>query len=145
MFNVFTVVGLLQFGTSPNADATPHTWLCFEGSDLPIDNTFVHFPAKNSNSNIDLFFKMKHIELYAKEDPTTTQRRLFFSQNNDSVCQTLAKVFKTFGNSKHVEKLLVSALSMYCLNPCIKMYDILMREYIKREFKVVVENIEEKW
>ena len=88
---------------------------------------------------------MKHIELYAKEDPTTTQRRLFFSHNNDSVCQTLAKVFKTFGNSKHVEKLMVSALSMYCLNPCIKMYDILMREYIKREFEVVVQDIEEKW
>ena len=71
--------------------------------------------------------------------------KLFFSQNCESVCQTLSNVFKTFGNSVQIEKLLVSVLSMHLLNPSIKMYDILMKEYIKREYGVVTENLEEKW
>ena len=94
---------------------------------------------------VNLWFKTKKVDLYVKEDPTTTKRKLFFSQNSESVCQTLSEVFKTFGNKQEIEKMLVSVLSMHLLNPCIKMYDILMKEFIKREYKLVPENLEEKW
>ena len=141
----FTVVGLLQFDTSENSDATPHTWLNIEKLNKPIDNSFVFIPPRNGKSMTNLWFKTKRVDLYVNEDPTATKRKLFFSQNSESVCQTLSKVFKTFGNSLHIEKLLVSVLSMHLLNPSIKMYDILMKEYIKREFGVVCENLEEKW
>ena len=141
----FIVVGLLQFDVSENSDATPHTWLNIEGLDQPIDNTFVYIPPRNGRSMINLWFKTKRVDLYVNEDPTKTKRKLFFSQNSESVCQTLSKIFSTFGTSKYIEKLLVSVLSMHLLNPSIKMYDILMKEYIKREFGVVAENLEEKW
>ena len=138
-------MGLLQFDTKENSDATPHTWLNIESLGLPIDNTFMHIPPRNGKSMVDFWFKTKQVDLYVNEDPTTTKRKLFFSQNSESVCQTLSKVFKTFGNTKNIEKLLVCVLSMHLLNPCIKMYDILMKEYIKQEYTVVPENLEEKW
>ena len=94
---------------------------------------------------VNFWFKTKQVDLYVNEDPTTTKRKLFFSQSSESVCQTLSQVFKTFGKKQHIEKLLVSVLSMHLLNPCIKMYDILMKEYIKREYNLVPENLEEKW
>ena len=136
---------MLQFDTSENSDATPHTWLNVENLDQPIDNSFVYIPPRNGKSMVNLWFKTKHVDLYVNEDPTTTKRKLFFSQNSESVCQTLSKVFKTFGKPQHIEKLLVSVLSMHLLNPSIKMYDILMKEFIKREFGVLPENLEEKW
>ena len=139
------VVGLLRFDTSANSDATPHTWLSVEGSEQPIDNTFVYIPPRNGKNMVSLWFKSKHVDLYVKEDPTATQRKLFFSQNSDAVCKTLATVFKTFGNKKQIEKLLTSALSMHLLNPSIKLYDILMKDYIKKEYHVVIPDLEGKW
>ena len=105
----------------------------------------MYIPPRNGKSMANLLFQTKHPDLYVQEDPITTKRKLFFAQNSESVCQTLSKVMKTFGNSKHIGKFLASVLGMHLLNPCIKMYDILIKEYIKREFGVVPENLEEKW
>ena len=44
-----------------------------------------------------------------------------------------------------VEKYLVFALECIGLNPSVRMYDMLMRKYLKKEFGVEVQDLVTKW
>jgi len=60
------------------------------------------------------------------------------------------KVFRTFVTNdtvsgELVEKYLVFALECIGLNPSVKMYDLLMRKYIKEEFGIEILDLVEKW
>lgn len=54
-------------------------------------------------------------------------------------------MYRDYGNNSNVEKFIVFSFVCAELNPSVKMYDILMRDYLKAEFGVVPEDIVEKW
>lgn len=131
--NVQLVSGVMTFTPSPESDATPYTWLNIIG-DKPhiIDNTYVHVP------NPAFFFKMKDKRLYVKEDPSETKRKLFMDNTSES--HPDLKSYEIFTSSQdNLEKLLVFMLQW---NPRVKMYDILMRHYLKTKYNIIMENFE---
>ena len=62
----------------------------------------------------------------------------------------LLTVFRTYvtnddTNGDMVEKYLVFALECIGLNPSVRMYDMLMRKFLKEEFGVEVQDLVTKW
>ena len=55
------------------------------------------------------------------------------------------KIFKAYANSRNIEKYLVSCFRTVQVNPSIKMYDIVMRDFMQRVMGKPVVHIEEKW
>ena len=68
-------LGILQFNDNPNSDGAPHIWLEINGQ--IIDNCFAYIPPEKGSQIF--YFKMKEKILYVKEDPETTTRKLFSS------------------------------------------------------------------
>ena len=82
------------------------------------------------------------VNSYVREDPFKSKLRLYLG-DEDSHQQHLHnfRVFREYGNNDNVEKYLVFAFASAELNPTVKMYDILMREYLKKEFGVEPVNL----
>jgi len=133
-------VGVLKFGTRPGVDGTPHVWLKVLGS--LVDNAFVYFPEE-SGAKQEVMFEMKGVELFSDEDPTTTTRQLHHGARVTS--GNNAKMFKVYATPTHVEKFLVSGLTMVKVNPTMRLYDAIMRRYIRTEMGVTVTDVESKW
>ena len=83
------VLGILQFNDNPNSDGAPHIWLEINGE--IIDNCFAYIPGDRGRQA--LYFKMKEKILYVQEDPETTTRKLFSS---DEVIPTWIFFFYLF-------------------------------------------------
>ncbi len=99
---------------------------------------------------------MRHRDLYVKEDASTTKRKVFFGEDKFVAVEKGGRrriamphslaVYREYGGSpSNVEKYIVAALQTAQMNPCVKMYDIVMRDYLQRQHGVTVENLEEKW
>ncbi|XP_059086514.1 uncharacterized protein LOC131883151 isoform X1 [Tigriopus californicus] len=124
-------------------EGTPYLWMEIAGQ--PIDNTYVEIP--NSETNLEYFYKSKQIISYAKEDPFKTKLRLYLGQE-DGLPETVKhnfKIFREYGNDVHIEKFVIFAFECSDLNPCVRMYDILMREYFKNHYQVEINSLEHKW
>jgi hypothetical protein len=70
-------------------------------------------------------------------------------ESTDTTVHNL-KVFRTYVTNddtggEMVEKYLVFALECIGLNPSVRMYDMLMRKYLKKEFGVDVQDLVTKW
>ena len=119
--------------------------------DCPIDNTHVALPPEASEMHLEYFYKAKKANYYLKTDPITTHLKLYLGLEEavDTTRHNL-KVFRTFitndtDDQKLIEKYLVFALECIGLNPSVKMYDLAMRNFLKSEFQVEVEDLVSKW
>ena len=123
-----------------------------------------------------LLYECKTRELYCKEDPFSSKRKLCFgSWDEDDPTElatgtkhnlksgetfefrqkkyildikTVIRVYREYGNDANVEKFCVLALSHPDLNPSARMYDLLMREALEKEFGVEEqegEDLLKKW
>ena len=86
---------------------------------------------------------MKVPELYVEEDPLNSPRKIIYDDSNPS-CNN-GSLFKMFATSDNIEKFLVSGLTMVKINPTMRLYDAIMRQYIRSEMKVTVTDVETKW
>ena len=128
---------------------TPHVWL--DIGDCPIDNTHVALPPEASEMHLEYFYKAKKANYYLKTDPISTHLKLYLG--SDEALNTTRhnlKVFRTFitndtDDQKLIEKYLVFALECIGLNPSVKMYDLRMRNYLKNQFQIEVQDLVEKW
>ena len=55
------------------------------------------------------------------------------------------RIYREYGNGDNIEKFVVFAFESAELNPSVRMYDLLMRDYLKRRFGAEPEDLEEKW
>ena len=129
-------------------EGTPHVWLDIK--DCPIDNTYVALPEE-SELHLEYFYNAKKANYYVKTDPLTTKLNLYVgSKETIDTTRHNLKVFRTYVTDDDtkgdmVEKYLVFALECIGLNPSVKMYDLLMRKYLKGEFGVEVQDLVVKW
>ena len=127
---------------------TPHVWL--DVHDCPIDNSHVALPPEASEMHLEYFYKAKKANYYLKTDPISTKLNLYLgSEESTDTTRHNLKIFRTFvTNDKDgqlVEKYLVFALECIGLNPSVKMYDLLMRKFIKDEFQIEIQDLVAKW
>ena len=86
-----------------------------------------------------------------KTDPLTTHLNLYLgSEEATNTTRHNLKVFRTYvtnddTDGEMVEKYLVFALLFARLNPSVKMYDLLMRKYLKEEFGTELQDLVTKW
>ena len=135
-------------------EGTPHIWLDVGGHD--IDNTNIAFPESDADA-LEYFYKAKSSNSYRREDPLKTKLRLYLGQETASMMADDGvklhkdmihnlKLFREYTVGQNVEKFLVFNLAFCDLNPTVKMYDILMQNFIKEKFPgAKLDNIEEKW
>ena len=105
-------------------------WIC--DYQLRDDSTFLSHSAKSSNS-------------YRNEDPLKTKLKLYLGQETSSMMSDDGgklqkdmvhnlKLFREYTTGTNVEKFLVFNLHFCDLNPTVKMYDIIMREFVANQF-----------
>jgi len=129
-------------------EGTPHVWLDIKN--CPIDNTYVALPEE-SELHLEYFYNAKKANYYKKTDPLTTNLNLYLgSEESTDTTRHNLKVFRTYVTNDDtegdmVEKYLVFALECIGLNPSVRMYDMLMRKYLKKEFGVEVQDLVSKW
>ena len=101
---------------------------------------------EESEIHLEYFYKAKKANYYVKTDPLTTHLKLYLG-SEDSYTDTTRhnlRVFRTYITNdtsvegELVEKYLVFALQCIGLNPSVKMYDLLMRKYLKEEFQTEI-------
>ena len=81
------------------------------------------------------------------DDPFKTKLKLYLGQE-DGLANTVVhnyRIFRDYGNNDHVEKFVVFAFDCVELNPSVKFYDILMRDYLKSKFNIEPEDLHSKW
>ena len=127
-------------------EGTPHLWLNVFGH--PVDNAHVHIP--NTEANLEYYYKAKSATSYAEENPFSAdcKRRLYMGQENAEMRQTVRhnfRIYREYANNQQAEKFVVFALAAQELNPCVRMYDILMREWIKERKLTQPVDLENKW
>jgi len=136
-------------------EGTPHIWLNVAGND--IDNANIAFPESDAAA-LEYFYKAKSSNSYRREDPLKTRLKLYLGQetsammadgDGDKLHRDMVhnlKLFREYTTGSNVEKFLVFNLHFCDLNPTVKMYDILMREFIANQFpETKLENLEAKW
>merc|ERR1719510_2276140 len=127
-------------------EGTPQVWLDVEGND--IDNAYVDIPTSD-DITIDFIYNLRKLNKYVRENPWKTKHKLYLDQESQTatMSQTLhnLKIFREYHNVENFEKYLVFTLSYVELNPTVKMYDILMRHFLKTQFDVEPEDLAAKW
>lgn len=128
-------------------EGTPQVWLDIK--DCPIDNTYVALPEESA-MHLEYFYKAKKANYYLKTDPITTDLKLYLgSEEAVETTRHNLKVFRTYVSNDTtgnlVEKYLVFALECIGLNPSVKMYDLLMRKYLKEAFNFDIKDLVIKW
>lgn len=125
-------------------EGTPHIWLDIAGS--PIDNTNVAFPP--TADNLEYFYECKNVNSFLPENPLETKLRLFLGQEEDEdskkVFRHNIKVLQTYSYKSHILKYLAISLQNPEINPGLKLYSILMSEFVKNNYSVDPEKIEDK-
>ena len=120
-------------------------WLSLD-SDIPIDNNHVAFPA--TADNLEYFYGCKKLNAYCKEDPLSTSLRLYLGMDEDPESQEVLRhnlrIMKAYSQSQNIRKYLAVCLKHAELNPGVKMYHILMQEWMKSSLGVNTESLEEK-
>eukprot|EP00091_Calanus_sinicus_P017137 TRINITY_DN36982_c0_g1_i1.p1 TRINITY_DN36982_c0_g1~~TRINITY_DN36982_c0_g1_i1.p1 ORF type:complete len:322 (-),score=122.70 TRINITY_DN36982_c0_g1_i1:55-981(-) len=143
------VFGVLLWDESARSGAddyegTPHVWLSIAG--LPVDNNHVAFPT--SADNAEYFFECKKLNAYAAEDPLKTKLKLFLGLEDDEdskeVVRHNLRVLQTFSQPAHILKYLAVSLKHAELNPGVKMYHLLMQDWVKTRWGKAAPNIEEE-
>ena len=99
--------------------------------------------------HLEYFYQAKKANYYVKDDPITTKLKLYLGlEEAIETTKHNLKVFRTFvtldKNGDLVEKYLVFALEVIGLNPSVKMYDLLMRNYLKNQ-GFEIEDLVQKW
>jgi len=137
-------------------EGTPHIWLDVGGHDL--DNAHIAFPESGGEAALEYFYKAKSSNSYRREDPLKTKLRLYLGQETASMMAAEdgarlqkdmvhnLKLFRDYTLGQNVEKFLVFNLHFCDLNPTVKMYDLLMREFLKAKFPGSQQpDLEQKW
>jgi len=124
-------------------EGTPHVWLDVGG--LPVDNIHVSFPA--SAGNRDYYWQCKQVQSYVTEDPLHTDRKLFLGLEDQEDARQIVthnlKMLHTFSQPQHNHKYLAVSLQHAELNPGVKLYHLLMCQWMRATWGVVVPDIEE--
>ena len=127
-------------------DGTPHVWLDIDSND--IDNSYVDVPASGPVT-IDFVYNLRKFNKYVREDPWKTKHKLYLGQESQTskVSQTVhnLKIFREYHTDANIEKYLVFSLHHVELNPTVKMYDILMRQYLESTYNLKPEDLINKW
>ncbi len=100
-----------------------------------------------SMSSHGLLFQAKHASSYSKEDPFKSKLRLYLGQEG-SLTETVRhnfRIYRAYANNSAAEKFVVLALGCAKLNPGVKMYDLIMRAYLKQRYGLEPEDLELKW
>eukprot|EP00088_Acartia_fossae_P031341 TRINITY_DN3224_c0_g1_i5.p1 TRINITY_DN3224_c0_g1~~TRINITY_DN3224_c0_g1_i5.p1 ORF type:complete len:338 (-),score=65.48 TRINITY_DN3224_c0_g1_i5:191-1204(-) len=125
-------------------EGIPHIWLSI--GDIPVDNTYVAFPP--TADNLEYFYECKKVNSYLKENPLETKMRLFLGQEEDEESKEVyrhnIKVLQTYSFKGHILKYLAISLLNPELNPGLKLYSILMLEYLKNNFSISPPKVEDK-
>jgi len=125
-------------------EGTPHVWLNVGG--LPLDNNHVAFPT--SADNLEYFFECKKMNAYVEEDPLKTKLKLFLGLEEDEESKEVVRhnlrVLQTFSHPNHVMKYLAVSLKHAELNPGVKMYHLLMQEWMRRNWGTPAPDVEEE-
>lgn len=127
---------------SDDFEGTPHVWLNIAGN--PIDNNHVAFPANADNT--EYFYECKRLNAYSQEDPLNTSLRLYLGSDDDEMSREIVRhnlrVLHTFSSPGHVTKYLAVCLKHAELNPGVKMYHMLMVNWVRHTWGKEVEDIE---
>jgi len=130
--------------SSDDFEGTPHIWLNI--GDTPVDNTYVAFPP--SADNLEYFYECKKVNSYVAENPLETRLKLFLGQEEDEQAKEVyrhnIKVLQTYSFKGHILKYLAVSLLNPELNPGLKLYSILMMDFIKNNYSVTPDRIEDK-
>ena len=136
------VCGVLNVKEPEVSIAAPHVFMKI--GDNIIDNTYSHDDVeKNAQDNLNYFIKMtaimRKLKNYVEESPSKSKLNLFggaaaqFEWNYMDVgCQT----------DLNQKKQVAAVMKTACTNPGTWIYDKLMRIYLKKEFNVDIESVE---
>ena len=132
------VVGLMTFEPTPESNATAHVWLTIH--DQLIDNMYMFVPAASKRFHL---ISSEKALLYKHEDPEKTSRTLIMCKPYSTMDRI--KLFKVYATEAQVEKYLVTMLGMVRVRPTVRMYDVIMRQYIRCKLKLTLTDLEAKW
>ena len=89
--------------------------------------------------------RSKVAELYIEEDLQKTKRKLFSASAGVDLSLTTS-LYRLYGRDAwNVQKYLIVCLKMTQVKPGIRLYDILMRDFLQRVYGKTVMNLEEVW
>ena len=124
----------------------PYVWLEIFGH--AIDNAYVDYASEGIKMGEDFPFSLHKPEAYIKEDIRKTQLRLYYGQEEGTTHRFSHnhRVFLAYGDTdNNVEKLMSYMFRFSCLNLGLKIYDSLMRDFLRAEYGAFPEDLEEKW
>ena len=118
-----------------DSNALMHVFLKVE--EELVDNTYVHIEEQDSaqeniNKFIEVFPKMKTVERYDLRPPSQTSLKLYHETASDMDEIRFTEI--TCSSSLNMKKATAMSMSTEKLGLGIKVYDELMRHYIKTEF-----------
>lgn len=133
--------GVMQFAKGEDKDGTPAVWLDFEGGQV-VDNAYVHFEDERRRM---LFFRMRHKDLYVRDLLEGEQKRKLFVPSKGANLEETTKLLRFYGRRYQVEKYILTRFKMSQIKPGLKMFDILMRDFVQRVHGKAVVDLELKW
>merc|ERR1719154_759256 len=97
---------------------------------------------------MEYFYECKKVTSYISENPLETKMKLFLGQEEDEESKDVyrhnIRVLQTYSFKGHILKYLAISLLNPELNPGLKLYSILMMDYIRNNYSVKPEKLEEK-
>jgi len=141
------VFGVLLWDESARESASdyegaPHVWL--EVAGFPVDNVHVSFPA--SADAQEHFWDCKQLGSYCAEDPLQSNKKLFLGLEEQAedreVVKHNLKMLQTFSQPQHTFKYLAVSMHWAELNPGVRLYHLIMAQWIRANWGKTCPNIE---
>ena len=124
-------------------EGTPHVWLRI--GETPIDNNYVAFPPEADN--LEYFYECKKSNAYSEESPLETSLRLYLGLEEDEDAQEVVRhnlrILSSYSQHDNILKYLAICLKHSELNPGVKMYHILMQNWLRSALGLSPPDIEE--
>ena len=124
-------------------EGTPHVWLKI--GQTPIDNNYVAFPPEADN--LEYFYECKKSNAYCEESPLETSLKLYLGLEEDDDAQEVVRhnlrILSAFSQHDNILKYLAICLKHSELNPGVKMYHILMQNWLRSALNISPPDIEE--
>ena len=124
-------------------EGTPHVWLTVDEN--PIDNNYVAFPAQADNR--EYFYECKKSNAYSDQSPLDTSLKLYLGLEEDEDAQEVVRhnlrILSSYSQHDNILKYLAICLKHSELNPGVKMYHILMQNWLRSALNISPPDIEE--
>jgi len=107
--------GILRVGDR----GLPMVWLTIQGT--LIDNTYHHWPGDESRDLDKQLVRLKRVENYSEEDPTTTKTPLL-AEVGSRTCVSDPKLLKAYATSQNIGKYLAVRAGFHGVYPHFQLY-----------------------